>query len=289
MFPKTIFVIIVILALVSLACGITINVPVEQMSTGPNQTETINVPVPDASPANLELTFGAGELKINPGAEDALVEGTATYNVEDLKPNVDVEGRLIRIKTGDFEINGLPSIRAKDVKNIWDIKLGDAAMKLAIKAGAYQGTFELGGLSLTWLEVSDGAADVRLKFSQPNRVEMEKLQYITGASNVKLSGLANANFTSMVFRSGAGDYTLDFSGTLQRDAEVKIESGVSQVTIIVPAGVSAVVTFRAGISNIDTSGDWEKSGNEYYLTGSGPTLNITVDMGAGNLNLRTAP
>ena len=67
-----------------------------------------------------------------------------------------------------------------------------------------------------------------MKFPKLNRVEMDSLYYQTGASNVHLSDLANANFASMVFRSGAGNYTLDFSGELQRDAEVKIESGISQ-------------------------------------------------------------
>ncbi|MBN1668909.1 MAG: hypothetical protein JW862_17590, partial [Anaerolineales bacterium] len=102
-----------------------------------------------------------------------------------------------------------------------------------------------------------------------------------------LSGLGNANFRSMTFRSGAGDYTLDFSGKLQNDAVVAVESGISRVVIIVPEGVSAKLIFTGGLANVSISGSWEKSGDEYELTGSGPRLLITVDMGAGNLELRT--
>src|SRR3546814_7166011 len=52
---------------------------------------------------------------------------------------------------------------------------------------------ELGGLSLKSLEVKDGASNVDLSFSKSNLVEMSILQYTTGASDVKLTGLANAN------------------------------------------------------------------------------------------------
>ncbi len=160
-------------------------------------------------------------------------------------------------------------------------------MNLVISAGAYQGDLELGGLSLKSLEVNDGAANVEMDFSEPNPVEMENLRYTTGASTVSLSKLANANFTSMIFRSGAGEYHLDFSGTLKRDAVVTIESGMSQVTITVPKGIPAKLIFNGGLTNVEISGGWVKSGDNYSTSGSGPSLTINVDMGAGNLILLT--
>jgi hypothetical protein len=165
--------------------------------------------------------------------------------------------------------------------------LSDMPTRLSINAGAYQGDLELGGLSLKSLQVNDGAADVRLKFSEPNQVEMESLRYTTGASNLRLSGLANAHFASMIFRGGAGNYSLDFSGDLTQDAVVTIEAGMSQVTLIIPEGVSARVIFKGSLVEVNTSGDWQKSGDTYTLQGSGPTLTINVDMAAGQLELKT--
>jgi hypothetical protein len=287
MFPKSVFVIIVVLALVSMGCGLTINIPSETFTTGATQTMTINVPAPAVDVANVTLDFGAGELTLNPGAA-ALIEGVATYNITKLKPEITVTGGNVRVSTGKLEIKGFPNIHTNDLKNEWDLQLGPQAMRLEINAGAYQGRFELGGLALHDLEVNDGAADVRLKFSQPNKAQMDNLRYSTGASNVELSGLANANFSKMVFRGGAGSYTLDFSGQLQRDALVTVESGISQVVIIVPEGVSATVSFTGGLANITAQGDWEKSGNNYLLEGSGPKLTITITMGAGDIELRTS-
>jgi hypothetical protein len=212
MLNKKIILAITVFALVSMACGVTINLPVDQITTGPTQTEEINIPAPDAETVDLSLTFGAGELILKPGAEPALVSGTATYNVADFKPKIKVDKQQVRLETGNLDIHGIPNFKSNEIKNKWDLKLGDQPLQLKINAGAYQGNIELGGLALKSLEVNDGAAETRLKFSEPNKTEMEMLRYITGASSVKLSGLANANFTSMIFRSGAGDYTLDFSG-----------------------------------------------------------------------------
>jgi hypothetical protein len=286
MIRTSILITILILALVTMACGVTINIPIDKITTGPNRIEKIEVATPDVSVVDLALAFGAGDLKIAPGTEEALVSGSATYNVEDFKPKVTTHQEKVQIETGNLEIHGIPNFSG-DIKNEWDLKLGDAPMNLVISAGAYQGEMDLGGLSLKSLEVNDGAANVELEFSEPNQVDMDSLRYTTGASTVSLHELANANFASMIFRSGAGEYTLDFSGALKRDAVVTIESGISQVTIVAPKDVSAKLIFKGGLTNVDISGDWAKSGDGYTLSGSGPILTINVDMAAGNLILRT--
>ena len=129
-------------------------------------------------------------------------------------------------------------------------------MDLTINAGAYTGIFELGGLSLTNLTIKDGASNVKLSFSQANPSEMTIFRYETGASNVKLSGLANANFSTMIFDSGAGDYTLDFSGSLKRDATITISSGLSNIILVIPQNVNANVTTESGLANINAGPGW---------------------------------
>jgi len=287
MFRKQLLLILAILALMTMACRVLAMVPSVEYKVGPTVTDEINVPLladPGAT-ARVELAFGAGELILRPGAEGSLVNGKATYNVAEFKPNVTLEGNQARIIQGNGQIEGYPKI-ADNYRNTWDLQLGVAPLDLSIKAGAYQGRIELGGLSLKGLHVTDGAADVELSFSEPNRVEMESLRYDSGASKVTLSGLANANFTSMEFKGGAGDYTFNFSGKLQRDATVSIESGLSNTTIIVPEGVSARLSVDGGLTNVELGGQWQASGGDYVLSGDGPTLTFIVKMGAGNLGLR---
>ena len=266
--------------LASMACGFSVDLP-PRAETGPDIEESITVADPESNETRLSLNFGAGELKLSSGAE-GLVEGVAIYNVEQLKPEVIENGSEIEIKQGDLD----GAFPFDNMKNRWDLQLGNTPMDLSIEAGAYEGNMELGGLALKTLTVKDGAAHVNLSFSEPNLTEMSRLAYSTGASEVTLSGLANANFDTFDFDSGAGSYSLDFSGELQRDASVQINSGLSELILIVPDGVNATVNIEGGLTDINTGNGWSQSGTTYSHEGSGPTLTVTVNMGAGSITLK---
>ena len=277
---------ILLVALVTLACGITIDLDTD-VKTGSTQVEPISVPflASPAEIANVSVSFGAGTLIITPGSEDALISGTATFNVQDFRPEISISGNDISIEQGSLDIGGVPTF-PDDLVNDWVFSIGNAPLELEVDAGAYSGTYELGGLSIRRLEINDGAAEAQLNFSQPNLIEMSQFKYTTGASNIKLQGLANSNASELVFRSGAGAYTLDFSGELARDMAVRIESGVSSITIIMPADTSAVLTTN-GLLTVNASGGWVQNDNSYLTGGNGPTITIEVDMGAGTLILIT--
>lgn len=288
MYNKPILAVILVLALVTLACGINIDLPRTDVKTGTTQTKDIRVPEFDnpQTIADVELSFAGGELNLGSGAQGALIDGVATYNVADFEPEVDVSGNNVHVSQGDLEITGIPNFNER-VVNRWELQLSDAPMNLTIKAGAYDGEYQLGGLALHSLKISDGAARVDLSFTEQNPVSMDTFQYTTGASDVTLDGLAYANFKDMLFRSGAGSYQLDFSGGLLQDATVEIESGISRITLIVPSDTNAEVQFQGGLTDVRTTGVWLVSGDTYSLNGSGPKLTIIVKMGAGSLELRS--
>jgi hypothetical protein len=270
---------ILILALASMACGFTINLP-ERPQAGPEVEESITVANPKSDDARLTLSFGAGKLTLSPDPDGTnLVDGTAIYNVKDLKPQIQKSGSSIEIRQGDFK--SIPIF--EDMKNEWDLKINDTPLDLTVEAGAYEGQLELGGLALESLTVHDGASHVDLSFTEPNQTEMSVLRYETGASEVKLTGLANANFSTLTFSGGAGNYTLDFSGDFQRDAVVTVESGLGNLSLIIPEEVDAVVTVEGTAVNINHSSGWAQNGQNYTQNGSGPVLTIIVKMAAGNL------
>lgn len=271
---------ILILALAAMACGFNIKAP--KVELGPTVIENIKAPAPKTDEVSLNLSFGAGDLTLAPGSEENLVEGTAKYNYDKLKPEVKTESGAVTISMGKVSFNGLPS---GELVNEWDLKLSDQPMALEISAGAYKGKYELGGLALTSLHISDGAANSQIIFSKPNQVKMTLFRYETGASSVKITNLANANFDSMFFSGGAGDYTLDFGGELKQDATVSVETGLGDVQLIIPKNVNVKITVEGAALNVTHSSGWMQNGSEYVQKGQGPLLTIVVEMAAGNLTI----
>ncbi|MGW8249483.1 MAG: toast rack family protein, partial [Anaerolineales bacterium] len=145
---KPILFVIIVLSITVLACGVSFDLPITDVKTGPNVTQDISIEAPQpGEPVYLTLAFGAGKLNIENGAGSLLVQGTASYNVPDFKPEIIINGSRVRLETGNLELSGIPTFN-DDFNNEWDLMLGDVPMNLVINSGAYQGNIDLGGLSL---------------------------------------------------------------------------------------------------------------------------------------------
>lgn len=274
--------VLIVLMLATLACSFNVNLPDLQSKTGPTEKFTVDQPIPAGNGVkDVSIAMGAGTLNLSGGA-NSLINGTVEYNVSQWKPILTEDGDKVTIKQENLDNLPVP----RNLVNDWTIQLNSSTpMDLHVAAGAYQGTLDLGGLRLQNLSIADGASQVTVNFNTPNPEVMGTLSYKTGASQVKLYGLANANFNDLEFESGAGNYTLDFTGTLQRDANVTVKSGVSQITLIVPTGMPAKVMIDGALNNINTEGSWTHNNNTYEVAGQGPTLTVNINMGVGNLNL----
>ena len=160
--------------LLATGCGI---------GTGPTQELKVNEALGSAAVTDVTVSMGAGKLSIQPGGS-GLVSGLIRYNVEKWKPAVTRTDSAVTIKQGTTK--GLSGV-ATNIINDWALELGAAPIRLAITAGAYQGTCELGGLSLQKLAIRDGASKTTVRFSAPTPSQMESFTYETGASSVTVS------------------------------------------------------------------------------------------------------
>lgn len=271
-------------ALFLLACRVQVDLPTAPTAASP-VTEELHIPAPPGEMIALTLQFGVGRLSLRPGAEH-LVDGTARYVSEYFKPEVTSEDGAVILRQAGRDLRVFAN-RARDNRNEWDLQIGAMPLDLTIEAGACQAEYEFGGLSLRNLTVRDGASTVKGRFSQPNPLEMSVLRYETGASNVTLTGLANANFALFEFDGGAGNYIFEFGGEWRRSASVHIAVGMSNVTLVIPAGRSARITME-GLGNVSVPDSWSRQGNAYVQRGEEPSLTIVVEMGAGNLTILAA-
>src|SRR5258706_6683957 len=88
------------LTLASMACGFNVNLP-QAATPGPLVTDSIKILVPETGGTNLKLSFGAGEMKLSPGAENGPVDRTAKYNYDQFQPVIQTDASDVNVQMGD--------------------------------------------------------------------------------------------------------------------------------------------------------------------------------------------
>jgi len=230
---------------------------------GELRTESETVELGGATSVRVEIEMAAGELDVSGGAAE-LLEADFTYNVAELKPEVDFSGSTLSVRTPDVQVRGDSLWDLDEYRYEWDLRLNDdVAMDMQVGVGAGRTNLQLGTLSLTTLEVTQGAGEVV----------------------VDLSG--STSLTRLNVGGGAGAMTVDLTGDWQNDLEATIEGGLGKRTLILPADVGVRVKVEVGVGAVDAAG-LTKEG-EYYTNDaygqSDVTLYIEVQGGVGETDL----
>ncbi len=261
-----------------------IGIPTIEAGEMIDQEETI--PLDGAESATVEVTFGAGELKVGAGMADALLSGQFRYNVERWEPEVSYEGgRLSVVQGGTKEDWGIPT---GNLRNEWDLAFSPkAALDMVFDIGAGVGMLDLTGLQLTGLDLDMGAGDCEVRFEEPNEAKMDQFKLNTGASKLEVTGIGNASPAQMKVQGGVGDVTLDFTGAWANSADVEVTSGVGSLVLRVPDDVGVRVETEGGLTDVDASGLEHEDGA--YVNGAfgeaDTELRIEVTTGIGSLQL----
>ena len=250
----------------------------------------IHVAYPAADDLHLRIALGACRLTARPGEGDEWIAGTY-HDPTDRRPlRIIEEEAEATITEAEPSFERLGAVFGGATR--YELEVGKKrSFALTIETGASDFDLDLGGVPLSHLVVKQGAGKFELDFSQPNPVSMGLLDVSTGAAGIELENLANANFAEMRLSGGAAGYDLDFGGTLSHDAEVSIETGLSAVTVSVPASTAARVAAEATLGRVDVGdGFTRREGvflTESALGGDRPVLRIRAGVRLGSLQLKT--
>jgi len=199
------------------------------------------IPIGEIDSLKVSIKFGAGKLDLISGEED-MFKGNFQYDKSILKPNIQYE--ILR-KTGILTLS--QSIK-KDLnlsfpqKNIWNLKLPSGVpLQLYINTATYSGNIDLTNLQIENFYINSGASQTNIVFNQPNLIDLKNINIKTGASTLKILGLANANFNEMNFTGGAGSYTFDFSGNLTKKSKVNINAGAAKIILKIPSTIGTKI------------------------------------------------
>src|ERR687889_758533 len=225
----------------------------------------IQVAYPSVDHPHLRIALGACRFTAGPGEGDEWVAGTYSDPTDRRPLRIIEEGPRVTITEAEPSFERIPAVFGGVPR--YDVEFGKGRpFALTIETGASDFDLDLGGVPLSRLAVRQGAGKFELDISQPNPARMELLEVSTGAAAIELENLANANFSEMRLSGGAAGYELDFGGTLTHDAEASIETGVTAVTVSVPASTAARVAAETTLGSVDV-GDGFTTKEGAFLTG----------------------
>ncbi len=250
-------------------------------------TTEFDIPFPEPSDRHLRISVGACHLAIHPGEDEPWAKISYRDPAGILPLKIETEGGETRISqelspvqlSGGFQ--GLTTL---------DLALGkNHPYWLTVESGASEVQLELGGLPISRLYVRGGASRYAINFSIPNSQPLCLFLLSVGAGAVDVRNLANANLVEMVIEGGAATYRLDLGESLQREAKVKIGTGMAIVEIAVPETIAAKIATDTTIGNIQAADGLHLREGSYWtqaaLQGKTPELNMRVNLAIGTLRL----
>jgi N-terminal domain of toast_rack, DUF2154 len=194
---------------------------------GALRTESQSVDLGEAASVRVEILMGAGELAVSGGAEE-LMQADFAYNVAELKPEVTYGNDTLTVRQP--EGIGLPVLQnIEDFQNEWGLRLNDEVpMDLTVDMGAGSTALQLGGLSLTQLEVTLGACDGTIDLTG-DWVQDLDVTIDVGAANINVLLPSDVGVRVEV---NAGPTAIQTSGLTQEGSVyVNAAYGVSGVTL----------------------------------------------------------
>lgn len=235
-----------------------------RVDVGSLQEVTETVERQDAQEARVTVAMGAGELNVSAGSAN-LMEGTFAYNVEEWEPRVSYEvsdgtGILDVRQPAVEETVGIP---VGEITNRWNLTFSDAlplemaislgagenrlslaeldVRSLSLETGAGEVTVDLGG-SLEELDVEGGVGELQINFVAEERTTnlTGNIQGGVGSTTLVLpseigvrveveQGLGSVNATG--FTQDGDVYTNDAYGASEATIDLRVESGVGEVTL----------------------------------------------------------
>lgn len=200
----------------------------------------------------VNVSYGAGEFRLRAAEPGVLYRMRLRYDEDSFQPVAELRGSRLRL-----------GVRSTDSRIRWKGERGGELelelarglpMDLDLELGATRSRVELGGLSLTALEVSAGASETTISFSDPNPLRAHTTKFEVGAASLRVHGLGNLNAERIRLEAGVGDVTLDFTGEWRGNTDVQVEMGLGSLTLRFPTGLGVRIVKDTFLASLDSQG-----------------------------------
>jgi hypothetical protein len=229
----------------------------------------------DTSALSVHVRYSAGRIDLRPASPGMLYAMNIQYDADRSEPFARFDSAA---RTLDFGIRSPHMHISTSDKNAGTLHAelsSRVPMDLTLELGAVEGELQLGGLRLTEFALKGGAADLAVRFDQPNPERMRRMTLEVGAADVKVLRAGNAAPEFIKATIGVGSLSLDLGGEWSRDIELDANVALGELAVRVPPDVGVRIdasTFLVG---------FEKAG----LTKQGDSW-ITPDFDAAKRHVR---
>lgn len=233
-----------------------------------------------AQPVALEVHYSAGTLRLGPAESRVLYRMQVRYDEDRAEPLTqwNPDTRELRLGVSGRQ-RGEHHLKEGSQANIQVTR--DVPLDLRVHFGAGEADLELGGLRIENLEVSTGASETDVVFAAPNPIVAERVEFNSGAAQLTVRGLGNANTERMEFNGGVGGTTLEFSGRWDRNANATIRIGLGAVTLRIPKTLGVRLSRSSFLTSFDTPGLVKRDGRFYSANWESARLRLNIDIEAG--------
>ncbi len=227
----------------------------------------------------VRVTYGAGQFKVGPAERGVLYRMQLRYDEELFEPHADFENNQLHL--GVENIGKSIRFGKKRSAGEMDLMLSrDVPMDLDLEFGAVHAELDLGGLTLTGLDLSTGASESVVDISEPNPASMRTASFEVGAAEFTVRRLGNLNAGHIEVAAGVGEVTLGFEGSWQQDATVSIDMGLGALELRFPEGLGVRLTKDSFLTSLDSQG-MVKRGDAYYsLDWENADRKVSIDLNA---------
>jgi hypothetical protein len=266
---------------VTIATILTVAVSVQTSEAQTWRTATFARQVWSTEPIAVRIEYGLGRLTLRPADGRTLYRFEVRYDEDRFTPvsTFDEGAGTLRLGVGSRERSGtVRGARDGGTATIELTRLVPLALNLDFGAGTAD--LDLGGISLTNLQISTGASETTLRFSEPNPIRAERIQVSAGAASISVLGLGNARADRVVFEGGVGSTVLDFTGDGNHNSTAAVKMGMGSVTLRFPRELGVRIDRTAVLTRFTADGMTQRDGSFFSSNWDTAGRRLTVDVEA---------
>lgn len=251
------------------------------------RTTTIMRQATNERALEVEIGYGAGELRVEPAEGRMLYQASVRYDANIFEPIAEYSNGRLHLGVDNHHDLDLPEHEGDEAGRL-NLRLGRGVpLDLEFEFGAAMAEIELGGLSVRSLRIGTGASETRVRFSEPNAIALERVAFDVGAASFTARGLGNANVRQIELNGGVAEMELDFSGAWRGNTHLTADFGLGSLTLRVPRDVGVHLHKETLLASFDAP-RMDREGDDYYSDNwrsASRRLTIEVNAAFGDISI----